>query len=267
SYYLPSYYAVFFNQSQNIALQDGAVRKALTEAVDPAALAAKIFSGRANSAYSPVPELPLPLSRPNISLAETISKLEQAGWVKNSEGIREKSDRSGNLPLVLKLTVPDVPFLIKTAGELKESWMALGARVDIEKMSPEEIISRAIKNRDYQMILYGNVLNPPSDLYPFWHSRERFYPGLNLSLYNNKAADQLIDSVRREFDGNKRIELLGKLGETIVSDYPAAFLYSPHYLFLAGKSLNGVAPRLLVDPADRLTEVSAWYVKTARTLK
>ncbi|MFH0890892.1 MAG: ABC transporter substrate-binding protein, partial [Candidatus Liptonbacteria bacterium] len=128
SYYLPSYYAVFFNQSQNIALQDGAVRKALTEAVDPAALAEKIFSGRANSAYSPVSELPLSPSRPNISLAETISKLEQAGWVKNSEGIREKSDRSGNLPLVLRLTVPDVPFLIKTAGELKESWVALGAR-------------------------------------------------------------------------------------------------------------------------------------------
>ena len=270
SYFLPSYYAVFFNQSQNMALQDLSVRKALSEATDQLLLTEKVFSGRANAINSPVPgtqDLPAESKTSGAAIETINSDLEQAGWKMGPENVRVKSTKSGNLTLNLKLTVPDVAFLSKTAEEIRERWANIGARVTIEKLSPEEIISGAIKNRDYQMILYGNVLNPPSDLYSFWHSRERFYPGLNLSLYNNKSADQLIDSIRRDFDGKAREEMLRKLSDTIIADYPAAFLYSPHYLFVAGKSLGGTTPRLLVDPADRLTEISAWYVKTERTLR
>src|SRR3989344_773790 len=270
SYFLPSYYAVFFNQSQSVALQDIAVRKALVQAVDPEMLAEKIFSGRATPVDSPISEALASVGseqKQKASMEQINSDLEQAGWKMGSDNVRVKKSQNGDTPFSLKLTVPDVPFLVKTANELKEGWAGIGAKIDIEKLSPEETISAAIKNRDYQAILYANVLNPPSDLYSFWHSRERFYPGLNLSLYNNKAADQLIDSIRRDFDGKAREEMLRKLGDTITSDYPAAFLYSPHYLFVAGKNLGGATPRMLVDTGDRLTEVSAWYVKTARTLK
>jgi len=269
SYSLPNYYAVFFNQSQSLALQDKNVRRALAQTVNQERLAQKIFGGRALPAQGPVPQIvsgsaPVPVSP---DLGQIGAALDADGWRANDQGVREQKTKSGVLPLSFRLTIPDVPFLAKTAEELKSAWSQIGAQVEIETLSPEELASDAIKNRDYQALLYGNVLNPPSDLYAFWHSAERFYPGLNLALYSNKQADQLMDSIRREFDSAGRKNNLQQLSELIAQDYPAVFLYSPQYLFVAGKNMGGTTPRLLVEPADRLTEVSSWYVKTARTLK
>ncbi len=104
-------------------------------------------------------------------------------------------------------------------------------------------------------------------MYSFWHSSERFYPGLNLSLYNSKKADQLIESIRRDLDTTKRRGDLQQLQDIISSDYPAVFLYSPNYIFVASKSLHGVEPGLLVETADRLQAAPTWFVKTARSPK
>ena len=59
------------------------------------------------------------------------------------------------------------------------------------------------------MLLFGNILGEAPDLYSFWHSSEKFYPGLNLALYENKTADRLIESIRNNFDNDKRMGFIG----------------------------------------------------------
>lgn len=263
SFQLPSYYAVFWNQSQNLALKDKVVRRALSLAVDRNQLIQKIFNGRATEVDGPVAGG----SAEQMSPEDISTLLAEAGWKMSENGIREKAMQNGSIPLEFTLTLPDVSFLLKTAEEIKSAWERIGARVNLAPVVTQEITQGPIKNREYQALLFGNIMNPPGDLYSFWHSNERFYPGLNLSLYSNTEADKIMESIRREFDPAVREEKLAELSELIKSDYPAVFLYSPSYEMIATKDLRGVATGLISDPADRFQNVNQWYLKTARALK
>lgn len=263
AFQLPGYYAVFWNQSQNLALKEKAVRKALSLAVNRGGLVENIFGGRAIAVDGPIP-----FDAPEEKPAEEIAAmLDKAGWKPGESGIREKSFKNSKVPLEFTITLPDVPFLVKTAEELKAAWERIGARVNLNPVATQDIAQGPIKKREYQAVLFGNILNPPGDLYSFWHSNERFYPGLNLSLYSNSDADKIMEDIRREFDSSAREEKLKELNSLIKEDYPAAFLYSPNYEMIATKDLYGVETGLVADPADRFRNVNRWYLKTARTLK
>ncbi len=267
SFYLPSYYAVFINQNQHPALKEVVVRKALSAAINREELVSEIFNGRALPVLNPVPK-PFQIAATSTPADLNVNELlEHAGWTLQADGHREKTIGKDKVILELDFTVPNLPFLTDTAARLASAWGKIGVKVNVNSLSVAEISDRAIKNREYQLLLFGNVLNPAEDLYSFWHSNERFHPGLNLSLYSNRQADQLIESIRRNFDPVSREAQLQNLGNVIAADYPAVFLFSPDYLFAANKDLHGVEEGFIREPADRFRSVSSWYVKTARTFK
>lgn len=263
SFQLPSYYAVFWNQSQNLALKDKVVRKALSLALHRGRLIQDVFGGRAVAMDGPV-ALGVP---EEMSLQEIQAFLSESGWEVGEEGVREQAVRNGKIIMEFNLTLPDVPFLLKTAEELKSAWERIGARVSLFPVAAQEIASGPIKNREYQAILFGNILNPPGDLYSFWHSNERFYPGLNLALWSDSDADGLMETIRREFDPIAREEKLAELNRLIKDDFPAAFLYSPNYEMISTKDLRGVSQGSVTDPAERFRGVREWHLKTARALR
>ena len=266
---LPSYYAVFLNQSQNVALQDPVVRRALAAATDRERLIQEVFAGRATPIVGPV--LPAVTgdnpSSQTPDVAAITADLEEASWIPGENGRREKKSRAGVTPLQLTLITPRIPFLLETAELLAEDWRKIGAEVQIAELPPADVLSQTVKTRDYQALLFGNVLNPAADLYSFWHSNERFFPGLNLALYQDSAADRLIEASRKNFDPVKRLEELKDLQEIIQASQPAIFLYSPRYLFVASKDLRGVETRLLAEGTERFSDIGAWHLKTARTLR
>ncbi len=198
---------------------------------------------------------------------DAISILDAAGWKPGENGIREKETKTGPLKLEFDLAVPKIPFLVSTAEHLRDAWSAIGAKVNLAILDPEEITSRTIKNREYQAVLFGNFLNPADDLYPFWHSNERFYPGLNLALYSNKKADQLIESIRREPNEAKRAEAGQNLASTIKADAPAVFLYSPNYTYIVSRDVRGIIAGPIAEPTDRYSTIAKWHVRTTRALR
>jgi len=269
SFGLPGYYAVFLNQSQNLALKETAVRRALSESVDRKKLIDGIFRGKAVAVTGPVPPAFLPAAEPVAPDLDAVrANLEAAGWKMGENNVREKTvGRSDKIRLEFTLTVPELPFLEQTAEELQSAWREAGIQANLERVPADGIVNGAIKNREYQAVLFGNVMNPPGDLYSFWHSNERFHPGLNLSLYSGREADRLIENVRRELDAEKRLADLRELQEAISSDFPAVFLYSPDYQMLANKELRGVSSGLIADLADRFRKAGEWHLRTARALK
>lgn len=271
SFQLPGYYAVFLNQSKSIPLKDLDVRRALYLATDREALIKEALGGYGRLNKGPIPTRTT-YSNPETAAADatpgTASEiLEKAGWKKNETGFREKTIKNTKIPLELALITPKVDFLSKTAELLQASWQKIGFKINLIILSPEEIAANAIKNRDYEMLLFGNVLGRNSDLFSFWHSSQRFYPGLNLALYNNKKADSLIESTRQNLDQEKRMAQFNDLQNLIVSDYPAIFLYSTDYLYVANKNLHGLDAGFIAEPADIFAGASSWYLKTARVLK
>ena len=267
---LPSYYAIFFNQGQNLALQDKKVRQALSMATDREGLLNDILNGSGEIRFGPFSQSLLSDTRnqtDDFSPEAAGRILDDGGWITTSSTIRQKTIKGAKVNLEFSLAVPQIPFLIKTAERLQSDWAKTGIKTDLIAMAPEEISGDTVKNRNYQAILFGNMPNPPADLFAFWHSSQRFYPGLNLSLYNNKQADGMITDIPQNRDDSKRILEIQDLNNLIAGDYPAVFLYSPYYVYFSRKDLQGVRAGLLNDPVDRFSGVTGWYMKTARSLK
>jgi len=277
----PSYYAVFLNGTHNNALKEPVVRSVLSRAVDREMLVSRALEGYGLPQAGPLLEsspqatsTEVSTSTPRASSsslsneAQLIQELEAAGWkMTTSSEARVRFEGNASTTLKATLLVPQVPFLITTAEMLRDSWQRLGVAVTLRPTTPEEILASAIRNRDYEMLLFGNVLNPAEDLFPFWHSSQRFYPGLNIGLYNNKKADALTEEIRGESNEENRENKLAALATLITADVPAIFLYSPEYLFVTAKNVGGVQPRRIANPPERFLNAAAWYVKTARVLK
>jgi len=269
---IPSYYAVFFNQSKNLALQDSAVRAALSEAVDRNALVASVLGGDGKPEYGPIPQ-DAPYFVPTItttSLEVASATLTADGWVpspSSTNAFRSKMIQKTSVPLVVNLTVPQVDFLVATAQALAADWQQIGVQVNIATDTPEDILNDAVTNRDYESLLFGNVLGPSSDLYAFWDSSQRFSPGLNLAIYSDKTVDANVEAAREQLNDASRTAEFAVAEDQIVADNPAIFLYSPDYLYVTDKSVQGIAPDFISDPSDRFREVEAWYLNTARVLK
>lgn len=169
---------------------------------------------------------------------------------------------------LLKFTIVtnNQPQLVKTAEILKGWWQKIGATVDIKTVETSEI-KQIIKDRNYDMLLYGEALGSEPDLYPFWHSSQISDPGLNLSLYQNKEVDQLLKDARETLDKNTKKQKYEKLQDIIISDVPAIFLYNPNYLYWVSEKIEGIDTTKIIDPAKRFSNVENWYIQTRRVWK
>jgi peptide/nickel transport system substrate-binding protein len=266
-----AYYAVFFNQSVNLGLQDATVRQALSAAVDRTALVNAALGGNGTPDFGPIPQgakYYIPVAAGTSSAAFAESLLDSDGWaITGSSTFRSKVIKKVTVPLVVNLTVPQIDFLAKTASYLQTAWQNIGVQVNITPDSSNDIVNNLIPARNYESLLFGNVLGPSSDLYSFWDASQDFAPGLNLSLYNNPAVNSLIERARANTSGSSTAQELTAEQADIIADHPAVFLYSPDYVYVTNKSVQGISPSLLIDPSDRFRQIEGWYLNTARVLK
>jgi ABC-type transport system substrate-binding protein len=174
--------------------------------------------------------------------------------------------QNNSLPLQFTLTTINQPQLVMIANLLKDYWQKVGATVQIKTVELSDL-KDIIKNRDYDALLYGQALGSLPDLYPFWHSTQINDPGLNLSEYQNKKADQLLKDARETLDDSTKSQDYEKLQDTILTDAPALFLYNPDYLYWVSEKVKGIDTTKIVDPAKRFENIQNWYVQTHRVWK
>jgi peptide/nickel transport system substrate-binding protein len=171
------------------------------------------------------------------------------------------------IPFIIKITVPEDPMLQKTSELLKEQWAKIGITVEIESFPISTIKQEIIKERKYESLLFGQVLGIIPDPFPFWHSSQKNYPGLNLAGYKNKDVDKLLEQVRTEDDKQILAEKLQQAEEYLLEDMPALFLFNPDFLYLASINIKGIQSHLIPDPSQRFAGVLNWHIKTKRAWK
>jgi len=267
------YYSVFINQNASPALKDKNVRLALDTALDRNLLIRETLGGYAEPIAGPVTpnfleEVDLPAAPASLDpIASAESILEKSGWQLGEDGLRAKKINKNNVALEFDLIVPEVEPLLNIAEAITKTWGEIGVKINSVILPPETINNNVIRGRNFSLLLFGNIIGRSPDLFSFWHSSQADYPGLNLSQYKNKAADKLIESIRRGEDPDEELSDLVSLNTLLSRDLPAIFLYSPQYLYLISPDLKGFSDDLIVTPADRFRGVSSWYLKTARQLK
>jgi ABC-type transport system substrate-binding protein len=255
---LSDYYAVFFNQNSNPLLKDQNIRSALMAAIDKKRLIDEVLSGNGTPADAPG------FASGSVSAGNYSGFSEEAA----RKTITDFKAKNKNEQINLTLSVPDVNFLKKTAEFLRDSWQKIGVdQINILTFNPGDPTNSTIKSRDYEMLLFGNILENPTDLFPFWHSSQKLHPGLNLALYQNLKLDGLTESIRQTTDGTKQSELLSQAQSLILKDQPAVFLFSLPYTYIHTNELGGFSTNFMTSPADRFRNVSDWYVAQVRVIK
>ncbi|MBI2626502.1 MAG: peptide ABC transporter substrate-binding protein [Candidatus Nealsonbacteria bacterium] len=169
--------------------------------------------------------------------------------------------------LKFSLATVDDPVLQKVAENLKEQWGKLGIGIDIQVYPVSQIEQEIIKPRNYEMLLFGEVLEIIPDPYPFWHSSQVKDPGLNLAKYENKSADKLLESARVSLDEETRAKKYQEFQDILIGDAPALFLYSPEYIYYVSKNIKGVDTKIIAEPSKRFANIEGWFIKTKRAWK
>ncbi|MBI2676883.1 MAG: hypothetical protein HYX21_03005 [Candidatus Yanofskybacteria bacterium] len=270
---LPRYFAAFFNQNQSKVLTDKNIRLAINYATDKQELLDKVLDQKGLIINSPI-------LKELTQQQETAQKyaydkefakqiLENSGWKdSDGDGFREKepAKKSQTEPkdeAVIEIKTSHSSDLSKAAEILKKQWEEVGFKVSVKVETLTEI-QQSIRDRDYEVLLFGEVLGLDFDPYSFWHSSQKKDPGLNLALYDNKTADKILEEGRQIFNTSERIKKYEDFEKILLEDAPAIFLYSPYYLYLPSKKIKGNQTEILSIPSARFDNISQWYIETKR---
>jgi len=255
------YYTIFFNQNLNPLLKNTILRAALHDAIDKERIVQEVWGGTyAKRIESPILRIQTRDDEDTRSLEERHSEITP-----KIEKIKRREET-----LSLTLVVPDIDFLKTTAQIIQENWNAVGIDdVNVITLELDELFENVIKANNYEMLLFGNIVEKPLDIFPFWHSSERFYPGRNLALYKSQKADTLMEEIRQEEDTEIQNKKLEELEATLKKDNPAIFLYTLPYTYTYENKLKGFTPpnSLITHPRDRFHNITDWHIMTARVVK
>jgi peptide/nickel transport system substrate-binding protein len=181
--------------------------------------------------------------------------------------VMEKKLNKATTTLAFTLSTSDNPELLETADLLKETWGKIGVKVTIEKYDAATLNQTIIRPRKYDALLFGEVIGRDIDLYPFWHSSQRNDPGLNVALYANIKADKALENARKANSDEERLAAYKNLNSEIVKDVPAVFLYSPQYIYVVPKKLQGVSSSEIETPQDRFDGIEKKYIEEKKVFK
>ncbi|MHB0977883.1 MAG: ABC transporter substrate-binding protein [Minisyncoccota bacterium] len=265
-------FGVFFNQGRSKPLLEKAVRQALDLSAPKEEIVAKVLQGYGSPIDGPFPAGLFSWSgdrRLDTDYAARFESaqniLKKAGWIKNEKtGVLEKKSKSGTLVLSFSISTGNTPEL-KAAGELlKEAWGKLGAKVDVLVFETSDLNQNVIRPRKFDALLFGEVVNRNADVYPFWYSKERNDPGLNIALYANSAVDKLLDHVRSVRDADSLDKDARAFDKEIRNDVPAVFLYTPDFIYVVPKEVENINLGKLSTTQDRFQDIRHWYIETHR---
>ncbi|MBI2113009.1 MAG: hypothetical protein HYT50_00295 [Candidatus Wildermuthbacteria bacterium] len=194
-----------------------------------------------------------------------------AGTGKVGGGTREKinqvcfAESQDALPLTITVHTINQSRLQDAALMIKEQWEKAGIQVTIQAQAPGVLERETIKPRNFQVLLFGEILGKIADPFPFWHSSQKKDPGLNLTGYEKKELDTALEQARKESDESARQALYQKMQDILVSDVPAITLYDMEYVYVVPSDVKGIQSGLITDPSWRFRDVSSWYIKTKRS--
>lgn len=271
----PQYTAIFFNPKENELLNNNSFRRILSLAINKQRILDEVINGDGQIIDSPIlpgllgydPEIKGEEYNPE----QAKQLLDELKWTLPAEGqFRIQSGKNEGdeaVELTVKLSTIDQTENVKIASILQEEWQNIGIKTELDIVPKDKIKKDLIDSRNYQILIFGQVINTNSGPYPFWHSSQNQNPGLNLSVMANKNIDDYLDIIRNAKNDESKLEPLKKFQQQLLDLHFAIFLYNPTYTYPTDKKLKGTENLKFINlPADRFNDVTSWYIKTRRIL-
>lgn len=266
---LPRVFGLFFNQNQNPIFTQAEVREALDLLIDKNYIVENVLNGYGTVVNGPLSPQTFgyeAIKSTDIEADQrsqtSLDILTKNGWTPNKDGILMKKINGSDTLLKLTITTTDSEELKTIASFVKTRWEKIGIQVDIIVLDQNTLNQEAIRPRKYDVLLFGMVIGNEADLYSFWHSSQRSDPGLNISFYTSVQTDNLLAQLESTNDKEQRRDLVRQIQNTIASDHPAVFMYSPYFIYAAPKDIQNIEIKYLTRSSDRLLQIYDWYIDT-----
>lgn len=261
-------------------LTDLNVRKALALAVDRQAIAKELYGdgllGVATCNVINVPASSVSTTKHDIcefNIDKANKLLDDAGWAKGSDGIRQKVVNGTPVKMKLLFQTADNSVRQKTMQIVKQGWEKLGMQVELKGINSGVFFSNDLANPDTwtkffaDVQLYSQGMTAPDD--PIFSgnwtcdqikTKSANWTGRNLSRWCNPDYDKLFDQLGNTLDPAKRSTIYKQLNDMLVDNVVMIPLVARQFPVVAtSNSLKGVIP----DPWDSndLAHIPDWTNK------
>jgi len=241
---LPQITAAFFNLKSK-KLKSLVLRQALVWSINKQALLKKVLRNQGVMINSP---LPLQVKNPDY-------------YPNKAKKILKKNNPK------LRLVTSVDPVQTEMAEELASQWQGYGLKIEVISLSPKEIGLMIQSDKNYDILLFGQNLGLPSDLFSFWHSTQ-IADGFNLSLFQSSGVDKILEQIDVTTNKKARIKLEKQAASLIKKSYSALFLFRANYLHLVPEDIKGIRTKIKASsPIDRFYNIESWYLKEKRVEK
>lgn len=240
--------------------QDVKVRQALFYAVDRPGIVAKIREGLSTVAQGTMPVISWAYQPDKMTTnydydpAKAEQMLDEAGWTKGSDGVREKDGQK----LAFEMYTYSGDKVIEGyASVFQENWKAIGVEMTPKYEEFSAFVTRLTKTFDFQTFLVGFNWNVDPDQQTMWDTKQHG-PGFNLYSYSNPKVDDLLEKALRTLDKAQRTEYYVEAQNLILADAPALIIDFPKRLWGVSNRLKNFIPNAVSFAAT--WNAYQWYV-------
>ncbi|WP_106497507.1 ABC transporter substrate-binding protein [Lentibacillus sp. Marseille-P4043] len=224
----------------NDVTADKAIRKAINIAVDRKALVDGVLEGFGTPAYTVADRLPwwnpdTVIEDGDLGAAETI--LEEAGWQKNEDGIREKDGLEATFTLLYPAGDQNRQSLSLAFAEMMKP---LGVEVTTEGKNWNEL--ERLMHANPVMMGWGS--HDPLEMYNIYSSKTRGEGFYNANYYSNPVADAYMEKAMHATDQDlantywKKAQWDGETGFSAKGDAPWVWLVNLQHLYFVRDNLE-----------------------------
>jgi len=167
------------------------------------------------------------------------------------------------IPLKVSLVTVKEKIAQRTAQIIKENLEKIGFQVDFKIFEPEKI-KEILQKKDYDLLIFGQMYDRILDPFIFWHSLQA-EEILNLSNLEDEKIDDLLINQRKEFDFQKRKEILKNFEKELFQKKCVYFLYNIPVFYYLSQKIKGFSGENFNSLEDRFSQVEQWYIKEKRT--
>jgi peptide/nickel transport system substrate-binding protein len=121
---------------------------------------------------------------------------------------------------------------IQQISELKDY------NIEILAKTPTEIAGDIIKNRNFDILIYGMEIDNYSGLYLFLHSSQLSYPGLNITTNPSSKMDSILQKIKTAKNIDEQKDIIKDLENNFYEEYPFIPIYSNNKTILVKKDFN-----------------------------
>ncbi|MBZ9655252.1 ABC transporter substrate-binding protein [Phyllobacterium lublinensis] len=220
--------------------RDRALRTAFAHSIDRDFIQKNLYYGFATPTESPIPPgLPewhnadVPKYIFDLEKAENI--LEEAGYKRNSEGVRLKlfNDYAANNATHLLV-----------AQFIRSTLAKIGVDLEIRNQDFGQFVNRAYTKRDFDTIIYHATVGPdPAIGAQRFYWSKNFKPGVafsNAANYSNPEVDRLLEAAGAEIDPARRRQYYNEFQRIVQEDIVRIPVISPRYPLVARANLSNV---------------------------